>query len=50
MKGNSGPHYRVGLDASVPWRYSTRFDTVGRAAIHALARPEWIGRAVYLAG
>ena len=37
-------------DQAVWWHSNTRFDTVGRAAIDALARPDWIGHAVFITG
>ena len=37
-------------DQAVWWHYNTRFDTVGRAAIDALTRPDWIGHAVFITG
>jgi hypothetical protein len=32
------------------WHYNTRFDTVGRAAVDALSRPECVRQAVYIRG
>lgn len=48
IPGTGAAGYRVGVDRTVRWHYSTRFDTVGRAAVEALSRPEWIGHAVYI--
>lgn len=48
IPGVGAADYRVGVDRTVRWHYSTRFDTVGRAAIDALSRPEWIRHAVYI--
>lgn len=42
--------YRFGVDAAVWWRYTTRVRSVGRAAIDALGRPEWIHHAVFITG
>jgi putative NADH-flavin reductase len=50
IPGPGPADYRVGVDRSVRWRYSTHFDTVGRAAVDALGRPEWIGHAVFITG
>ncbi len=50
IPGEKSGDYRAGVDKAVWWHYNTRFDTVGRAAIDALARPDWIGRAVYITG
>jgi putative NADH-flavin reductase len=40
--------YRFGVDTAVWWHYSTTFDTVGRAAVDALANPAWIDHAVFI--
>lgn len=48
VQGVGAADYRVRVDLSVRWRYSTTFDTVGRAAVDALTYPDWIGRAVYV--
>jgi putative NADH-flavin reductase len=48
ISGESTKPYRAGIDRAVWWHYSTRFDTVGRAAIDALTTPEWIGHAVFV--
>lgn len=48
IPGDGAPGYRRRLDQSVWWRYNTRFDTVGRAAVDAIANPEWIGHAVFI--
>lgn len=48
IPGTGAADYRVGVDRTVRWHYSTRFDTVGRAAVEALSRPEWIRHAVYI--
>ncbi len=48
VSGDGAPGYRRRLDQSVWWHYNTRFDTVGRAAVDAIAKPEWIGHAVFI--
>lgn len=48
VPGDGSPHYRHRIDQAVWWHYNTRFDTVGRAAVDALTRPEWIGHAVFV--
>ncbi|VXB24953.1 conserved hypothetical protein [Microbacterium sp. 8M] len=48
IPGTGAADYRVGVDRTVRWHYSTRFDTVGRAAVDSLAREDWIRRAVYI--
>ncbi|MGB4135465.1 MAG: NAD(P)H-binding protein [Microbacterium sp.] len=48
VRGAGAPGYRSRSDLSVRWHYSTTFDTVGRAAVDALTRPDWIGHAVYI--
>lgn len=48
VPGDGAPGYRSRLDQSVWWHYNTRFDTVGRAAVNAIATPEWIGHAVFI--
>lgn len=50
VKGSSGASYRVGADRAVWWHYTTRPDTVGRAAVDALATEAWVGRAVFITG
>jgi uncharacterized protein YbjT (DUF2867 family) len=42
--------YRHRVDAAVWWRYSTRVGSVGRAAVDALTRPEWIRHAIFITG
>ncbi|MCU1423133.1 MAG: putative secreted protein, partial [Microbacteriaceae bacterium] len=46
--GSGRARYRTGVDRAVWWHYSTRFDTVGRAAVDALTTPAWIGHAVFV--
>lgn len=48
IPGTSRSTYRFGIDAAVRWHYNTTFDTVGRAAIDALATPAWIDHAVFI--
>ena len=48
IPGTSARTYRYGVDHDVWWHYSTTFDTVGRAAVDALADPAWVGHAVFL--
>ena len=48
IDGDSRAHYRSRVDRSVWWHYSTRFDTVGRAAVDALERPEWERHTVFI--
>lgn len=50
VPGDGSPGYRHQVDRSVWWHYSTRFDTVGRAAIDALSHPDWANHAVFLTG
>jgi len=40
--------YRSGVDRAVRWHYSTTFNTVGHAAIDALASDAWVGHAVFI--
>jgi putative NADH-flavin reductase len=46
--GDGTVGYRSRLDVSVWWHYNTRFDTVGRAAVDAISKPEWAGHAVFI--
>lgn len=48
IAGTSRPTYRSGVDHAVWWHYSTTFDTVGRAAVDALANQAWIDHAVFI--
>jgi putative NADH-flavin reductase len=48
ISGTSKSTYRVGVERAVWWHYNTTFDTVGRAAVDALANPAWIDRAVFI--
>ena len=48
IPGAGAEDYRARVDRTVRWHYNTRFDTVGRAAVDALTRPDWIRRAVYI--
>jgi uncharacterized protein YbjT (DUF2867 family) len=48
VSGAGKPSYRASIDRAVWWHYSTTFDTVGRAAIDALASPAWVGHAVFI--
>ena len=48
IPGTGRPEPRIRIDLSVRWHYSTTFDTVGRTAVDALARPDWVGHAVYV--
>jgi uncharacterized protein YbjT (DUF2867 family) len=48
IAGESRPTYRFGVDRAVWWHYNTTFDTVGRAAVDALANSAWIGHAVFI--
>ena len=46
--GAGRARYRRRLDASVRWHYNTTFDTVGRAAVDAISKPEWAGHSVFI--
>lgn len=46
IAGDGKVRYRSGLDVSVRWHYTTTFDTVGRAAVDAVSKPDWAGHAV----
>jgi putative NADH-flavin reductase len=48
IPGESTGPYRTGVDRAVWWHYNTRFDTVGRAAVDALANPAWVNHAVFV--
>jgi putative NADH-flavin reductase len=48
IPGTSRANYRFGVDTAVWWHYNTSFDTVGRAAIDALANPAWIDHALFI--
>jgi putative NADH-flavin reductase len=48
VAGDSTSGYRARIDQAVWWHYSTRFDTVGRAAVDALTNPGWIGHAIFI--
>jgi putative NADH-flavin reductase len=48
IAGDGGAGYRCRLDVSVWWHYNTRFDTVGRAAVDAIGKPDWAGHAVFI--
>ncbi|HEX4057268.1 MAG TPA: NAD(P)H-binding protein [Galbitalea sp.] len=48
IAGTGKPTYRSGVDRAVWWHYSTTFDTVGRAAVDALATPAWVGHAIFI--
>jgi putative NADH-flavin reductase len=50
VPGQSGSTYRRRIDLAVHWHYNTRFDTVGRAAIDALAQPSWVGHSIFITG
>ena len=50
ITGEGERDYRRRLDRSIWWHYNTRFDTVGRAAVDALGRSEWVGHAVFVTG
>lgn len=47
IDGTGREEYRARIDLAVRWHYTTTFDTVGRVAVDALSRPDWIGHAVY---
>jgi putative NADH-flavin reductase len=46
--GDGRAEYRYRLDASVWWHYNTTFDTVGRAAVDAISKPDWAGHALFI--
>jgi putative NADH-flavin reductase len=48
VAGTSTGPYRAAVDTAVRWHYNTKFDTVARAALEALATPSWVGHAVFL--
>ena len=48
ITGTGRPGYRARIDASVWWHYNTKFDTVGRAAVDAVSKPDWAGHAVFI--
>jgi putative NADH-flavin reductase len=48
IAGDGRVGYRCRLDASVWWHYNTTFDTVGRAAVDAISKPDWAGHAVFI--
>jgi putative NADH-flavin reductase len=48
VAGEGRPNYRRRIDQAVRWHYNTRFDTVGRAAVDALAQADWIGHALFI--
>jgi len=48
IAGDRRVGYRCRLDASVWWHYNTTFDTVGRAAVDAISKPDWAGHAVFI--
>jgi putative NADH-flavin reductase len=48
IAGTGRPGYRARIDASVWWHYNTKFDTVGRAAVDAISKPDWAGHAVFI--
>jgi hypothetical protein len=50
VTGENTSDYRARIGRSVWWHYNTRFDTVGRAAVDALSRPECVRQAVYIRG
>lgn len=50
VTGEGSPRYRSGIERAVWWHYNTRFDTVGRAAIDALARSDWSRHAIFITG
>jgi putative NADH-flavin reductase len=50
IQGTSTADYRARIDKAVWWHYSTRFDTVGRAAVDSLTTPNWIRHAVFVTG
>ncbi len=50
VPGDSDSDYRARIDQAVWWHYNTRFDTVGRAAVKALATPGWIDHAIFITG
>jgi putative NADH-flavin reductase len=41
--------YRSRVELSLPWGFQTSYKTVARAALDALANPDWIGHAVSIA-
>lgn len=48
VAGNGSARYRSRVDRAVWWHYNTRFDTVGRAAVDALSRSDWIGHSAFI--
>ena len=48
IAGIGTPDYRRRVDLAVRWHYSTKFDTVGRAAVDALTNPQWVGHPVFI--
>ncbi|HWU28330.1 MAG TPA: NAD(P)H-binding protein [Microbacterium sp.] len=48
IPGTGRAEPRTRIDLSVRWHYSTTFDTVGRTAVDALARADWVEHAVYV--
>jgi putative NADH-flavin reductase len=48
IAGDGRVGYRCRLDVSVWWHYNTTFDTVGRAAVDAVSKPDWAGHAVFI--
>jgi putative NADH-flavin reductase len=48
IPGATTKPYRARIERAVWWHYNTRFDTVGRAAVDALANPAWINQAVFI--
>jgi putative NADH-flavin reductase len=48
VAGPGKQSYRSGIDRAVWWHYNTTFSTVGRAAVDAVAKPEWVRHAVFI--
>ena len=42
-------NYRWRIESSLPWGFQTSYNTVARAALDALTRPDWVRRAVSIA-
>jgi uncharacterized protein YbjT (DUF2867 family) len=42
-------NYRRRIELSLPWGFQTSYNTVARAALDALEKPDWVGHAVSVA-